>query len=610
MRGMILAAALSACAPSPPATALFAHPWPSEELREGDGTIDLSAFPTGTGAPLRRQLEDELRGVRGFGLASAIFFPFDDALDPTSLPSVDELDDASVLVVALDGPSAGGRARVDVRFLEDGGPYGGTNLLAILPYPGLPLEPETLYAAVVTTRVRDASGRALPRTEGPIDPRLEAIGLSSDEVASATLFRTGDPTRGMLDAFAYARAHDAPRLVERPALIETHDDYCVYATHVGMPDYQEGEAPYLERGGGWVWRDDGSLVLQRVERARVFLTVPRRPAPDGTHPAAVLVRAGAGGDRPLVDRGSRDRSGHSEPGTGIARELARAGYVGASVDGPLGGIRNAAAWDEQFVLFNVLNPSAFRDNLRQSALELALFAEAMAALDLDASECDGASPRVRARDELVLIGHSNGATIAPLAAAVQPRYAALVMSGAGASWIRQVVHKESPAPVRPIVSSLFGYGCHLRTFEHDPLLSLLQWAGEPADPLVYGHLLTERHVLVFQGVLDTYIPPPIASPVALSLGLDLAGDPLDQQLREWRSTLDDLALIGRGSIPLPAAANDGGLTRVVTQHPEDGVEDGHEVLFQQPAARVQLECFLRSLADGAPRVDGEEGCAG
>ncbi len=600
MRGVVLVSALlSACVmPSPPSTSLWSRPWPSEQDRASDGTIDLSSFPRGTGAPLRRQLDDALAGATGFGVSSGIFFPFDVPLDPSSLPSVEEsTGDASVFVVS----SSGARAPIDVRFVDDAGPFGGTDLLAVLPYPGIPLEPETLYLAVVTTRVRNASGEHLPPTEERLPAELDALGVDARDVAAFTIFRTADPTAGMQRAFAYADAHDRPRL-ESPELVETYEDYCVYAAAIEMPSYQEGRAPYLEEGGGWVWRDEATLELQRHERSRVFLTVPRTPAPPSGYGGAVFVRTGGGGDRPLVDRGPHDASGQAIPGSGLARDLARAGYLAASFDGPLEGLRNHAAWDEQFVLYDMLNPIALRDNLRQYALELALFARVMEELDLDASECSGASERARVRPGLVLLAHSNGATIAPIAAAVQPRYRALVLGGAGASWIRQSIYKESPVPTREPISFLFGYDLERQTFEHDPMLSLVQWAGEPADPAVYGRLLRERHVLVFEGVLDTYIPPPIASPVTLSLGLDLAGEAIDEQLERYRPLRDDLPLADLRALPLPVRANAGGFTRVVTQLPADGLEDGHEVMYQQPAAHRQLDCFLRTLSEGAPVV--------
>lgn len=579
-----LTSVLLGCVATPPSTALYDGPWPSVRDLRPDGTADLARFAGGTNAPLRRQVARSLDGVRGFGRTAGVFFPLEGALDPDSLPSVDDApDESSVFLVALD---SGERAVVDVRFVDDAGPFGGTNLLAILPFPGLPLRADTEYAAVVTTGVSDALGAPLPLAVlGPADARaLEGAGVELGSVAMFTRYRTGDPTRVLLDAADDVAVRFPLALDGPPELVEVHDGYCVFGATMQVPVFQEGEPPYLEEGGRWVFDADGALVRQRTALSRVVLTVPRD---DGEAPrtAAVFVRAGGGGDRPLVDRGPRDAEGDSVPGTGIAAQLAEAGVVGASFDGPLGGARNRGGWDEQVVLFNLLNAASLRDNIRQSALEHALFAHLVERLEFNTAACPGAALVTRMAPGPVLIAHSNGATIAPLAAAAQPRYRALVLSGAGSSWIRQVVHKESPVPLRPIVSLLFGYGPHRETFEHDPMLSLMAWAGEPADPLLYAPLLRDRDRLVFQGVLDTYIPPPIANPTALALGLTVEGDALD--VGAERTVLRDLALAPPPEDPLVHA---------LVQLPEDGIEDGHEVFFQQPEARARLVRFLRGLS--------------
>jgi len=48
----------------------------------------------------------------------------------------------------------------------------------------------------------------------------------------------------------------------------------------------------------------------------------------------------------------------------------------------------------------------------------------------------------------------------------------------------------------------------------------------------------------------------------------------------------------------------------VVQHDEDGVEDGHEVVFQRPEPPRQYRCFLQSLgASAAPTVVArDDGC--
>src|SRR5205807_10298026 len=106
-------------------------------------------------------------------------------------------------------------------------------------------------------------------------------------------------------------------------------------------------------------------------------------------------------------------------------------------------------------------------------------------------------------------------------------------------------------------------------------------------------------------IVDHYIMPGIANATSLSLGLDLAGAALDEGAAELASTThlrDLLPLSGGAQIALPASGNRAGLTAVVVQHPEDGIEDGHEVAFQTEAPQHQYRCFLQSFAKGTPKV--------
>jgi hypothetical protein len=154
----------------------------------------------------------------------------------------------------------------------------------------------------------------------------------------------------------------------------------------------------------------------------------------------------------------------------------------------------------------------------------------------------------------------------------------------------------------------------------DPVLTFAQWALEPADPQVYGASIVHtppagidpRHVLMVQGIVDDYILPRIANATSLSFGLDLAGPELDTssdpRLADELALGPLLPIIGRSMIALPAASNarlgDGRTaTAIVTQHAEDGIEDGHEVLFQTDPPKHEYQCFLASwLKTGIPSV--------
>lgn len=629
--------------------AVWDGPWPDERMRSPDGTIALEDFARRRPSIVDKILE-VLDGAPGFGTSSTIFFPLTAAIDPSSLPrdvheSVDPA--ASVFLVDVDPTSdeRGARQPFDARFDVDPGPLAPPNLLALLPLQGRPLHPNRLYAAVVTTRVLAADGAplsiapetaALARGEQPsglsdaaFDAHREAmtaldeLGVDTSEVAAVAVFRTWDPMAELAEARAQVLDAATPEPNEAFTVREVFDDYCVFHTTIDMPVYQGGDAPYSSSGGGWVRGEDGRLELQTQARSNVWVTLPRATMPADGFPAAVFIRTGGGGDRPLVDRGRHPALGEeAAPGTGPAMHFARAGFAGVSVDGPLGGLRNPDGWDEQFAIFNINNPRALRDNIRQSAIELVLFAHVLPHLTIDASSCpDLAIDEVRLdTSTLTLMGHSMGATIAPLVAALEPRYRAMILSGAGASWIANVIYKESPIAVRPAANALLGYGGRHEITAHDPVLALLQWAGETADPQVYGRAVVDaprdgepRHVLMFQGVLDTYIPPPVANALSLALGLDLGGEPLVLTRPEHQALAPLLPLADADVVALPSAGNHSGgtATALIVQHAEDGIEDGHEVVYQRVEPQLQYRCFLETLVGGVPRVVAPDaaGCA-
>ena len=602
------------------AQGFYAAPFPSDHRRAESGKLALTDFPNPDKiefvATMRRLVS---RDAIGFGVSSGIFFSVSESIDggalPTSASSV--LDGATAFLVGLDdGPDAGKRYPVDVTFDDDPGPFAAERQLTMLPLQGVPLRPRTRYAAVV---LRAAANLGVPaalvglldgvQPDGMSNQAFETYrravgqlaeqGLDVESIAGLAVFTTGDPERTLTTAF---EATSPPPIGAPFAHRETYDDFCVFESHVDMPVFQTGRPPFNEEGGGWTLDDAGSPMQQGTERARVFVTLPRRAPPAGGFPGVVFIRTGGGGDRPLIDRGVRTATGAMQRGTGPARELAQIGFAGVMVDGPHGGIRNVTGGDEQLLIFNFFNPTAMRDNIRQSALEVALVPALIAGVTISATACPGLDgPAGIDVDRLALMGHSMGATIGPLSLAIEPRFRAMVLSGAGGSWIENIIRKQSPLVVRPLAELILEYEASGRTLTRtDPALNLLQWAGEPADPPIYGRRIIRepgvgapRHVLMLQGIVDTYILPEIANATTLSFGLDLAGEPLEATVEAV------LPLVGGEKIPLPVSGNIGGTTTaVVIQHREDGIEDGHEVVFQTEAPKRQYRGFLSSFARG------------
>jgi len=603
-------------------------PFPSNDLIKADGTVDLSGFANPDDIIIMRDLLERLDGrATGFGTTSTVIMPLTGAVDPATLPSIAESTspESSVFLISVDtnSPDYLTRYPISVLYEPTGGPFGPTeHPLALMPVQGIPLLPNTMYAAVVMNTVTTVGGdpleinptmATLARGESIGMPWLETatfalgtIGFDVDSIVGMTAFTTQDATAGLATFLDHARSLTTPAINAPFQLTETHPDYCVYETTVDMPSYQQGDPPFMSTGGGW----PDEPVVQVMETSRLFVTVPRAAVPTNGWPTAVFVRTGGGGDRPLIDRGVRDKTGAAVPGTGPAVQFARAGFAGVMIDGPLGGIRNITGADEQFLIFNIQNVPAMLDNIRQSALELALLPDVLQNLNIDVAGCAGTSdgPMTIDSDYVALVGHSMGATIAPLVLANSDVYGAAILSGAGGSWIHNVMYKERPLAIRPIAEPLLGYRTHDRLLvEQDPALMMLQWAGESADPPPYGaavinDTLTPRHVLMIQGVVDTYILPPIANSTSLSIGLDLAGDALDvghPELSRFEPLGELLPLVGREQVDLPVTGNrfvngDTFITAVVVQHNEDGIEDGHEVMFQLDGPKLQYEAFLRT----------------
>jgi hypothetical protein len=633
------------------ATGFYDSPFPCESRRLDGGQVGMASFPNPTQNQLAQQLvQMVLGGVNGFGLSSGIFFQATAALDPTSLPDLHGSTQASspVFLMGIDpgSPDYLRRLPIQVAFLLDGGPYGPPNLLAALPLQGVPLQPLTSYVAVVLRSLKDAQGQPLgvslsmaqlaagvqpvgmPAAAFDVYQRaLSALGMAgvtASQIAGLASFTTWDPVSGMTPFLTDVLSRPLPTPIAPFTPAEVFPNFCVYQTTINMPDYQQGTPPY-NTGGNWVL-DGGQPVLQGMQTANFVVTVPQLPMPPNGYPLVVFSRTGGGGNRPLVDRGTEATPGGPAitPGTGPALFYALAGWGGTSIDGPLGGLRNPTGdpGAEDDLIFNIGNPPDLRDNIRESALELALTAHLMDGIQIDASNCPGATtpdggPVFFDPHHQAIAGHSMGATISPLALAVEPRFQAGIFDGEGGSWIENVLYKQNPLVVLPFAELAVNDPTDYTMTAFDPILSILQWVGEPADPPIYNPLIVRqpgnnpaRHVLMFQGIVDTYILPPIANASSLSFDLDQAGAVLDATSpNETAYTpLEFLLDLSGGSvIPLPAQGNrvagDGStVTAVVIQHLGDGLEDGHEEMFQTDPPKHQYRCFLQSLLTGVPKV--------
>jgi hypothetical protein len=629
---------------------------------------------------------------QGFSLTSAIYFQLvsDEATNLGPLvcgnsPMASIKAGFPVLLADVDGASRGlHRHPVTLEYHEE------DRLLSVRPAPGFPLEPNKQYVVAVlrsaTSPRLDPADAMAELEKGSSPPGMSPTvhqeyltaldtlrhgGVRVADVAAMTTFRTADPVAWMRAAVGDARedmsraalapmchpeqkptagwpATRIPALTYAPELSDTgNPGTCGFQGTIMMPVYQKGTIPYGSEGGYWDY-DNGHLKLQCYDEARIVVTIPRASMPAGGFPTVVFVRAGAGGTcTPMVDRqaGWNGSAGHcfddGNKTQGPALFFAAAGFAGLSIDGPHTGMRTRADgrfFHDQIMsgedgdIFNILNMYAMRDNVRQSALEVALEADLVDRIQLTPdARCPGmsATPVRLTTDHLSLFSHSMGSTISPLALAVEPRYRGVVFSGEGGSYVEQLLYKEKPYPLRSVFTPFARLPKQLTT--HDPVLNLFQWAMEAADPPVFARdaaataTARPRSVLMVQGIVDNYVGVPMANCSSVSMGLDVADPEIDDDaagdlsvpmLKDYLEVEKEYLSLDpkkRKDLLLPIQGNVAGAgdpaTAVVVQryrYDKNGNRDsgleGHEVIYEEKAPKYMYRCFLESFRTGVPRV--------
>ena len=297
------------------------------------------------------------------------------------------------------------------------------------------------------------------------------------------------------------------------------------------------------RGGDWVFDASGNPVLQRMEEANFVVTIPRQPMPAAGYPTVVLSRTGAGGNRPLVDRGVAATNGGPPimPGTrpgpllrhGRLRRLRDRRPARRPAQPHQRATRTSpsstSATPSRCATTSASRPPSWPSRRTSSTTSR-----------VDVSDCPGAvAPGNMARFDtgtMALMGHSMGATISPLTLAFEPRFQVGLLSGCGRELDRERHLQAAPGPrprprrgprrrrrQRATTSPSTTRCSPSSSGRSSPPTRRSTRAASPSSP----RRRARAHVLMMQGIVDHYIMPPIADATSLSLGLDLAGPELD-----------------------------------------------------------------------------------
>jgi hypothetical protein len=616
----------------------FDFPYPSDLRLTAAGTPDLAGFPNPDEVILVEQLRVLAVDRPGFPMVPVAYFRFSGPLAPRQpgdvIPAVAT---APVLLVDVDPDSpTRGELTPTVAFTHPRDDYVPEHVLAVAARPGFVLHGRRRYAVVVMRSLGDAAGQPLGvapavrdlaagRTPAgargaaaaalyaPLWETLDGLGIARTEVASATVFTTGDVVAELADLST--RVRDAYTVSPGGFVIDpddgaTHERYCELHGAVTYPQFQTGTPPFHE-GGRFTFGADGLPVKQRDEVAPVTITLPKQEMPPGGFPLVIFFHGSGGLSTAICDRGPvLEPGGAQVKGLGPAHVLAGRGFAVVSSALPVNPERLPGAPETAYLNFN--NLSAFRDTFRQGVLEQRLLIAALRTLTIAPEVVAGCGgPTLPAGetafrfnpDQLYAQGQSMGGMYTNLIAAVEPRILGAVPTGAGGLWSYFILETSLVPGAKDLLVLILGTTEDL-TFMH-PTLQLLETGWEPAEPLVYMPRLARRplpgHPVrpIYEpvGLGDSYFPTVVYDAVALAYGHEEAGDIV------WPTMQDALALADRdGLVAYPVSQNltsETGVpyTGAIVQYEGDGLYDPHALYSQIPAVKFQFGCFLQSLRD-------------
>ena len=181
--------------------------------------------------------------------------------------------------------------------------------------------------------------------------------------------------------------------------------------------------------------------------------------------------------------------------------------------------------------------------------------------------------------------------------------AGTVMSGQGASLIDALLGKKRPFDVAAVIPLALQ---DPNVGDTHPVLSILQAAIDPADPLHHAAALARRppaeggakHVFQPIGQNDTYSPDTTQVNFARAAGLGLAAH------APGVTTPTAIGQLTPTAVPASGNVTDGArpVTACVRQYAPAGY-DGHFVSFRDPTAQNDTARFLADVTGGAtPRL--------
>jgi hypothetical protein len=362
-------------------------PWPDDNYLGAKGRVAVREIPSQAPTEYARALATAMNDLDGFGLRPTIYFKFDGALDPSSLPkdASATLDArSSVFLIDADTSSPEAFKRIAIESSYDA----RSSELRLRPAAWRALYPGRRYAAVVTSAVTAVDGspvggatnflrlrdletsladpreRAAQALYAPILQTLAGRGVAREHVVALAVFRVQGARADLMSARELVRkgAAKAPNFID--ALGDTRLDEVLGTTnspsvgldadgphdHIGWMIQGSFASPNLLSAssvvhGAFEHVATGELRVKRMDDVYFTLWLPRGNVANATWPVAI-VQHGAGGDR--------------SDALPLANALAASGYAVIAIDAPFLGSRSSAG-DNRNRFTGAMSPDGFGD---------------------------------------------------------------------------------------------------------------------------------------------------------------------------------------------------------------------------------------------------------
>ncbi|HJN77307.1 MAG TPA: alpha/beta fold hydrolase [Myxococcota bacterium] len=486
----------------------YRMPFASDARVDGDGHLELSGHSSPGGA-VDSWLAAALR-PSDLGLTPTVLFRASGRLDTDSVRGLSDDDTLSMADLDQSSEDYGFRGSFTWRVSPGRGRYHCENWIGVQTFPGVPLAADGSYGVWLTSGVQSATGESASRDEDldallseetPTDARLLVAwnawsplrdffsrnGVDPDTVVGAAVLSTGNPAarvRSIEDRLeGEAVSSDFPELVDcasSPCEGGCADDVTELHGQLALPIFQD-------EAGAWDWDTFGNPYLRGEELACVAMTTP---GAGEDWPVVVVVQDEGAGFRDWID-------------TGLARELAEAGFAAISVELPHHGTRGRGDGS----LYDLEDPERWLGDRLQLVADLVQLS------------------RVLEGREVHAVGHGVGGEIALGWASTRRDVSTLVVGGVGGGLTDRLLEVERDGV--PVHYRLQVMLADSKLGSYHPMLALMQYVQERADPLVWAEDVWKNpptatepsHVLHLYGAEDEVVGAPAQQALQRALGL-------------------------------------------------------------------------------------------